>query len=76
MRRQAGVPVLPEEGPQTMTFRERLLAVFDGRRPDRLPWFADLLYWRGAHMAMGDIPERYATHEGFGQLHRDYGAGM
>lgn len=59
-----------------MTFRERLLSVFRGERPDHLPWFADLLYYRHAHMAMGDLPERYCTEEGFVQLHRDYHAGM
>jgi hypothetical protein len=59
-----------------MNFRERLLAVFAGEKPDHLPWFADLLYYRGAHMAMGDLPERYCTDEGFVQMHRDYHAGM
>jgi hypothetical protein len=38
-----------------MTFRERLLAVFNGERPDVMPWFADLSYWRSAHQAIGDL---------------------
>ena len=59
-----------------MTFRERLLAVFNGEKPDVLPWMADLTYWRAAHLHMGDLPEQYRSDEGFVQLHRDYHAGM
>lgn len=59
-----------------MTFRERLLAVFSGQRPDHLPWFGDLGYWRAAHDAMGDLREIYRGHEGYVRLHRDYHCGM
>lgn len=59
-----------------MTFRERLLAVFDGQKPDALPWFADLSYWRSAHLSRGDLPEQYHGDAGYVQLHRDYHAGM
>ena len=48
-----------------MTYRERLLAVFRGDRPDAMPWFADLSYWRAAHRAIGDLPEEYADDEGY-----------
>ena len=59
-----------------MTFRERLLAVFNGQRPDVLPWFADLGYWRAAHQSIGDLPEEYQGDEGYVKLHRDTHAGM
>jgi hypothetical protein len=59
-----------------MTFRERLLAVFNGERPDALPWFADLSYWRWAHLSLGDLPEAYRDDEGYVKLHRDYHAGI
>lgn len=59
-----------------MTLRERLLAVFTGQRPDALPWFADLSYWRSAHLTLGDLPEPYGTEEGYVQLHRDYHVGF
>jgi len=59
-----------------MTFRERLLAVFRGERPDHLPWFGDLGYWRHAHGLMGDLPEEYQGDEGYVRLHRDYHCGM
>jgi len=59
-----------------MTFRERLLAVFSDQRPDVLPWFGDLGYWRAAHQAMGDLPSEYATDEGYVKLHRDVHCGM
>lgn len=59
-----------------MTFRERLLAVFAGERPDHLPWYGDLSYWRHAHGLAGDLPEQYQGNEGYVQLHRDYHCGM
>ncbi|MEN6544586.1 MAG: uroporphyrinogen decarboxylase family protein [Armatimonadia bacterium] len=59
-----------------MTFRERLLAVFAGKRPDHLPWFGDLGYWRHAHALAGDLPEQYHGNEGYVRLHRDYHCGM
>ena len=59
-----------------MTFRERLLAVFNGEKPDVMPWFADLSYWRSAHQAIGDLPEEYATDEGYLKLHQEYGVGF
>lgn len=59
-----------------MTLRERLLAVFAGEKPDVMPWYADLSYWRSAHLAFGDLPPVYATDEGYVQLHRDYQVGF
>lgn len=59
-----------------MTFRERLMAVFAGQRPDVLPWFADLSYWRTAHQSNGSLPPEYATDEGYVALHHDHHVGF
>src|SRR5512137_2685385 len=42
-----------------MTNRERVLAVLDGKRPDRLPWIARIRLWYYARQADGDMPERF-----------------
>ena len=42
-----------------MTHRERLLAVLDGRLPDRLPWFPRLEMWHYAREHAGTLPEKY-----------------
>lgn len=43
----------------TMTNRERILAVMDGKTPDRVPWIARLRLWYGARVAEGNLPERF-----------------
>ncbi len=58
-----------------MTFRERLLAVLSGRRPDVMPWFADLTYWCYARQLAGTLPLEYESEEGFVKLHRDHHVG-
>ena len=57
----------------TPSARERFLAVFHGERVSPLPCVYDLTYWRDAHLATGDLPERYRGHDGFLALHRDLG---
>ena len=42
-----------------MTNRERILAVLDGKAPDRVPWIARLRLWYGARVAEGNLPERF-----------------
>ncbi|MBT4098972.1 MAG: hypothetical protein HOE86_15080 [Gemmatimonadetes bacterium] len=44
----------------TMTHRQRLLAVMDHQRPDRVPWIPRLLLWYTAQVNRGTMPERYA----------------
>ena len=44
----------------SMTHRERLLAVFEGRLADRVPYFPDLFYWYRVRKHDGRIPERFA----------------
>lgn len=43
----------------TMTNRERVLAVLDGKSPDRIPWIARLRLWYHARLAEGNLPERF-----------------
>ena len=58
-----------------MTFRQRLLAVFAGQKPDAMPWFADISYWFNAHKQIGDLPPGYDSEEGFIQFHADHHVG-
>jgi uroporphyrinogen-III decarboxylase len=39
-----------------MTNRERLLAIMDGRSPDRIPWIPRLQVWHTAHSRLGTLP--------------------
>ena len=41
-----------------MTNRERLLAIMEGRSPDRVPWIPRLLIWHRAQVMRGRLPER------------------
>jgi hypothetical protein len=42
-----------------MTHRQRILAVFDGKGADRVPYFPDLFYWYRVRKHEGRIPERF-----------------
>ena len=57
-----------------MTLAERLLKVFNGERPDVMPWFADLTYWYHAALKRGTLPEKYKG-DGVVDLYRDLGCG-
>jgi uroporphyrinogen-III decarboxylase len=43
-----------------MTNRERVLAVMDGRAPDRIPWIPRLLIWYTARQKTGMMPPAFA----------------
>jgi hypothetical protein len=53
---------------------DRLLAVLQGRRPDRLPFIGRLELWRKGKLAMGTLPTEYATLDLAG-IHRRTGFG-
>jgi len=36
-----------------------MMAVFEGKKPDVIPWFADLGYWYYAETEKGTLPEKY-----------------
>jgi hypothetical protein len=64
-----------------MSPRERLLAVYCGRTPDRVPALADLSYWHAAHGGGKFVPGQAhgANSERLGQLlelHRQTGAAI
>ena len=59
-----------------MTMHERMLAVIEGRKPDVVPWCADLTYWQNGQKARGTLPGRYDGADGLLQLHRDLGVGV
>lgn len=42
-----------------MTNRERLLAIMDGRLPDRIPWIPRLAIWYEANKRQGTLPDPY-----------------
>lgn len=42
-----------------MTNRERILAVVEGRTPDRVPWIPRLQLWYNFHLSEGTLPARY-----------------
>jgi len=42
-----------------MTNRERLLAILEGRLPDRIPWIPRLQIWYDANRLTGTLPEEY-----------------
>jgi uroporphyrinogen-III decarboxylase len=42
-----------------MTNRQRILAVLDGRAPDRVPWIPRLRLWYEAHLGDGTLPVEY-----------------
>ncbi len=57
-----------------MTHRERLIALLDHRRPDRIPWIPRLELWYQAHRLRGDLPEPYRGWT-LRQIERDLGIG-
>ena len=42
-----------------MTDRERLLAIMEGRSPDRIPWIPRILIWHRAQVRWETLPERF-----------------
>lgn len=44
-----------------MTNRERILAILDGRLPDRIPWIPRLQIWHDANRLTGTLPEEYSN---------------
>ena len=46
-----------------MTNRERILAVIEGNRPDKIPWFPRLQLWYNFHKNSGTLPDKYRNWE-------------
>jgi hypothetical protein len=58
-----------------MNERERALAVLSGRKPDLIPWYADLAYWTTYLNTDHLMPAKYKG-DGMYQLNRDLGTGF
>jgi hypothetical protein len=59
-----------------MTPRERVLAVLNGQKPDRVPWFGDLDYWATALIGRGLKPYDFKQSDAYLDWHRDLGVGF
>jgi len=57
-----------------MTNRERILAIMNGKSPDRIPWIARLQLWWLYHRNMGTLPEKYRGWQ-LRDIERDLGMG-
>jgi hypothetical protein len=60
---------------EKMTPKERVLAVLNGQRPDRVPWFGDLDYWATALIGRGEKPKDFKKSDAYIEWHRDLGVG-
>lgn len=58
----------------TMTNRERVLAIMDGKSPDQIPWLPRLEIWHTARVKTGTMPQEYAGYS-LRQLERAVGVG-
>ena len=58
-----------------MNERERLMAVLEGRVPDRTPWFADMSYLYSGLELQGKLDSKYQGDEGYIRFHKDLGVG-
>ncbi len=58
-----------------MNLQERILAVFSRRKPDVMPWFADLVYWYRAKLYRNELPSKYLGEIGRRRLYQDLGCG-
>ena len=59
-----------------MNERERLMAVLEGKKPDRTPWFGDLDYLYTSMRIEGKLDRKYQGDEGFLKFHQDLGVGI
>lgn len=59
-----------------MTPRDQLLAIVNGVRPDRVPWFGDLDYWASALIAKRERPVDFRESVAYLQWHRELGVGF
>jgi len=59
-----------------MTTRQRLLTLFKGEKPDRVPWYADLDYWATGLIGRGEKPADFKSDEEYVQWHRRLNVGF
>ncbi|MCJ7512811.1 MAG: hypothetical protein MUO23_07560 [Anaerolineales bacterium] len=61
--------------PARLSIRERVLAVLDGRPPDRLPFLDRLEAWHATHLRAGTLPQRFEELS-LTEVHRAVGIGQ
>lgn len=59
-----------------MTPRERVLAVLNGKKPDRVPWLGDLDYWATAWVGRGLKPQGFQKSPEYIDWHLSLGVGF
>ena len=52
-----------------MNERERLLAVLNGKTPDKTPWYGDLSYLYSSMEIRGTLDKKYMGDEGYLKFH-------
>ena len=65
-----------ELGIFSMTHRERLLNILEGKQPDRLPWYGDLDYWANSLVLRGLKPKGFVQSDEYIQWHTDLNVGF
>lgn len=63
-------------GTENMTPRERILAVLNHQKPDRVPWFGDLDYWAEALITKGQKDKFFKQSQDYVRWHEDLGVGF
>jgi len=58
-----------------MTTRERVMAIFEHRPVDRLPWLANMDHWYNVNKKKGALPERYREWK-LWDIQKDLGSGI
>ena len=58
-----------------MTQRERVMAVLEGKKPDRVPWFPDITRWYLNGENNQTLPDEYKEIDIF-DFYRKLGAGI
>jgi hypothetical protein len=59
-----------------MTERDRFMAVLEGRKPDKPPWYGDLSYYYFSLEKDGKLANKYKGDEGYLRFHIDKGVGI
>ena len=58
-----------------MTYREQVLKILNGEKPDKVPWFGDLDYWANGLIANGKKPDNFQKTPEYLDWHRELGVG-
>jgi len=65
-----------ELGIFSMTHRERLINILEGKQPDCLPWYGDLDYWANSLIKRGLKPKDFIQSDEYIPWHKDLNVGF